>query len=433
MRSLAKIGALLLGFGIAVGAASLAHAQAMGRVTCTVTDTDGNALQGVTATVTTQDLATFKQVKTSDKRGKFTVAVADATLTYDVKLEKEGYVPLVDKLKAPAGGFTTKEFVMLKPGQEGAPAAAPTPSADGTNVAQPTGGDRAVTTYNEGVDAQSTGDLDLAEKRFREAAEMDPTLAAAFTGLAGVALQRQQYQQAASYAEQAIAIDPGDFRALHLRYEAYRQLGDAAKTTEAAEALKKAGGGEAAAKMMFNEGAEAYNSGNFAVAKSKFEQVVVLDPELLQAHVALASLYLRDRQYPAAQKEAEAALERDATNIKAMQILYDSARLAGDADTAKATLDKLVQADPEWAATGLFQHAVELYNHDQAAEAITVLEEVLKVRPDHARAHYILGLALFNSGDMAGAKQHLQRFLELAPDDPDAAVAKEMLGYVNKG
>lgn len=430
MGSLPKIGALLLAGGLAAGTASPAHAQAMGRVTCTVVDKDGAALQGVTATVTSQELTTFKQVKTSDKRGKFTIAVADATLTYDIKLAKEGYVPLVDKVKAPAGGFATKEFVMLKPGQVGAPAAAPTPSATGSNAAASTGGDRAVTTYNEGVDAQSAGDLDLAETRFREAANLDPTLAAAFTGLAGVAMQREQYQEAASFAEQAIAIDPGDFRALQLRYEAYRQLGDAAKTADAAEALQKAGGGEAAAAMLFNEGAEAYNSGNLAVAKSKFEQVVVLNPELVQAHVALGAIYLRDRQYPAAQKEAEAALQREPNNIKAMQIRYDAARLGGDMATAKATLDTLVQADPEWAATGLFQHAVELYNKNQTAEAITALEEVLKVRPDHARAHYILGLALFNTGDMAGAKQHLQRFLELTPDDPDAAVAKEMLGYV---
>ena len=430
MRSLTKMAPLLLGLGVAAGSASLAHAQAMGRVTCTVVDTEGNTIQGATATVTSQDLSTFKLVKTSDKRGKFTVAVADATLTYDIKLEKDGYVPLVDKVKAPAGGFTTKEFVMLKPGQEGAPAAAPTPSATGSNAAASTGGDRAVTTYNEAVSAQAAGDLDLAATRFREAAQLDPSLAAAFTGLAGVAMQREQYQEAASFAEQAIAIDPGDFRALRLRYEAYRQLGDAAKTADAAEALKNAGGGEAAAALLFNEGAEAYNSGNLAVAKSKFEQVVVLNPELVQAHVALGTLYLRDRQYPAAQKEAEAALQREPNNIKAMQIRYDSSRLGGDMATAKATLDTLVQADPEWAATGLFQHAVELYNNNKAAEAITVLEEVLKVRPDHARAHYILGLALFNTGDTAGAKQHLQRFLELTPDDPDAAIAKEMLGYV---
>jgi len=407
----------------------MASAQAMGRVTCTVTDKDGNKLQGVTATVTSQELGTFKQIKTSNKHGKFTVAVADATLTYDIKLEKEGYVPLVDKVKAPAGGFTTKEFVLLKPGQEGAPAAEPTPSADSTNVAAPTSASRAITTYNEGVDAQAAGDLDLAETRFKDAAALDPTLAAAFTGLAGVAMQRQQYTEAASYAEQAIAIDPGDFRALHLRYEAYRQLGDSAKMAEAAEALKKSGGGEAAAKMLFNEGAEAYNNGDLAGAKSKFEQVVVLDPELVQAHVALATLYLRDHQYPAAEKEAGEVLQREPNNVKALQIRYDASRLSGDMETAKAALDKLVQVDPEWAATGLFQHGVELYNNDKAAEAITVLKEVLKVRPDHARAHYILGLALFNTGDMAGAKEHLQRFLELTPDDPDAAVAKEMLSY----
>ena len=31
---------------------------------------------------------------------------------------------------------------------------------------------------------------------------------------------------------------------------------------------------------------------------------------------------------------------------------------------------------------------------------------------------------------VAEAKEHLQRFLELAPDDPDAAAAREMLAYL---
>jgi Flp pilus assembly protein TadD len=65
--------------------------------------------------------------------------------------------------------------------------------------------------------------------------------------------------------------------------------------------------------------------------------------------------------------------------------------------------------------------------HDETAQA---LGRVLEVEPDHARAHYLLGTALFNTGQTELAADHLRRFVELAPDDPDVAIAEELLAYV---
>jgi Tfp pilus assembly protein PilF len=42
----------------------------------------------------------------------------------------------------------------------------------------------------------------------------------------------------------------------------------------------------------------------------------------------------------------------------------------------------------------------------------------------------MLGLCYVNSGDNAKAKEHFSRFLELAPDDPDAGTAAEMVQYL---
>ena len=55
----------------------------------------------------------------------------------------------------------------------------------------------------------------------------------------------------------------------------------------------------------------------------------------------------------------------------------------------------------------------------------------LRARPDEARAHFVLGMASFNLGDAENARTHLTRFVELAPDDPDAAIAHELLQYSN--
>jgi Tfp pilus assembly protein PilF len=71
-----------------------------------------------------------------------------------------------------------------------------------------------------------------------------------------------------------------------------------------------------------------------------------------------------------------------------------------------------------------------MFNAGNMAGAQQALEQALQADPDLPKAHYTLGLAYANTGDSAKAKEHLQRFLELAPDDPDAATAKEMLDYL---
>ena len=57
------------------------------------------------------------------------------------------------------------------------------------------------------------------------------------------------------------------------------------------------------------------------------------------------------------------------------------------------------------------------------------LEYVLKADPDLARAHYLLGMALYNSGRADEGRPHLERFIELAPEDPDVEIAKGLLSY----
>jgi hypothetical protein len=42
---------------------------------------------------------------------------------------------------------------------------------------------------------------------------------------------------------------------------------------------------------------------------------------------------------------------------------------------------------------------------------------------------FLLGMAEYNIGQIENAKINLARYLELAPDGPDAALAKEMLKY----
>jgi Flp pilus assembly protein TadD len=124
-----------------------------------------------------------------------------------------------------------------------------------------------------------------------------------------------------------------------------------------------------------------------------------------------------------------AALEREPDNLQALKLSFDAGRLSGNTDMAAHALDRLVELDPNWIATVLFEHGAELFNADQAANAAFVLSYVVKADPELARAHFMLGMALFNSGRQAEGREHLEKFIELAPEDPDAEIARGLLSF----
>lgn len=405
-----------------VATANDATAQAAGRISGKVADQAGNPIEGVQVTALSPSLESFKIEKTTNKKGKFTIAFTDSGIRYVVEIKKDGYKTIMAPINPVAGQTQLVEYVLL-------PAEGDEQGA--TSRAAMTGASRAVQVYNEGVEAQRAGDLELAAKKYNEAAGMNPDLAAPHTSLAAIAHMQGDYAAAAAEAEKALVIDPTDARAMQIRFDAYRLAGDKEKTKEAEQGLRELGGLSETAARIFNEGAEAYNAGDMATAVSKFQQAADLDPSLVQARLVLAKMFFSQGNLSGALARAEEVAALDPGNGEALRIAYDSALRLGDTDKAAKALDGLAVSDPEWAATGLFKLATELYDNGQTEAARHALERVLKADPDHARAHYLLGVALFNSGQTVPATEHLQRFLELAPDDPDVAIAKDLLAYAD--
>jgi tetratricopeptide (TPR) repeat protein len=413
-------------FAVAVGVASICHSQAFARLAAKIVDQDGEPVQGALVTVTSAEVPSFKHSKKTNKRGQTIVTFTVGTAIYDFTIEMEGFQTLTVEVQPRVGTIEDRVFTLSPIGVavvSDRPAPAETPAA-------PTLASRKVRRYNEGVEAQQEGDLDGAMAMFREAAEIDPEFAPAYAGIATVAIEQGNYEEAAAAAERAAVLDPENFRALQLRYDAYRLLGDDAKAAAAAEALKKAGDISEATAQIFREAVEAYQAGESEVAKARFRQALDLDPELVPAYANLAQIYLREGDAARAAAMADEVLRRRPGDVPALKVQYEALHQLGDDEGAERALEAVVAADPEWATTALFDHAQELFNANRIEEAGTIAEDILTVQPDHPGSLYLAGLCANSAGDTAAAKAHLEHFLEVAPDHQMAPVAREILKYL---
>ena len=104
---------------------------------------------------------------------------------------------------------------------------------------------------------------------------------------------------------------------------------------------------------------------------------------------------------------------------------YFSLERAGGAGLENALVSYLDRA-PD-ALAELLEQAKKIFESGDAVEAARRLQQLVVARPEEARVHYHLGLALASSGNADDAKRHLRRFISLAKGDPEVALAEAMI------
>jgi tetratricopeptide (TPR) repeat protein len=99
------------------------------------------------------------------------------------------------------------------------------------------------------------------------------------------------------------------------------------------------------------------------------------------------------------------------------------------------------------AAQGYFRRALEISPEDPAAannvgeiffsnqkidDAVAYFELAIKIKSDWPKAYHRLGLVYLNKGDFPKALENLKKFLELDPQNPEAANVKAMIATIEQ-
>lgn len=344
----------------------------------------------------------------TDKRGEFEIDLATVEGPYQIYFEAEGYAPFDSEVELMPGERMDLEITLLdeETGRRNA----------------------AIAAYNEGAELHAEGQMEEAEARFRRAVELDPEVAQGWLGLADVLVVTGRAEEALTAIETYLALEPENVQGQRLAYEIYRRAGRTEKAEELAEELGIEASSRDLAVELYNEGALASQKADYDAALAKFREAVEMDPTLGPAYAGIASILYNQGEMEEAETAARKAVEFQEDHAQSQRILYLVLASLGKPE-ASEVWQAYRELDEPGAVDLLYLTADRDFRDDQAKAARKNLEVVLSIDPDHARAHFLLG-KIYAGSDPAKAKEHLQRFLELAPDDPEAPTAEAMLEYM---
>ncbi len=268
--------------------------------------------------------------------------------------------------------------------------------------------------------------------------------------------KKGEYAAAIPEWEKALAMSPGDARALNNFGQTLEHTG---KTEEAIAEFRKA----VEAKPLYPEAqsnlAIALASiGRLTEAVEHFKLAIETNPGYAEAHSNLGHVLAEQGRIPAAIEEYEEALRINPDYAEAHNNLGFALASAGKLDEAVAQYNQAIASDPKYAhaynnlglalaiegkmddAAGNFAKAVELdpaygsaegnlgkalleKNNPTASDvdaAVGHLKKALELGPETAEAQTNLGLGLAEKGQVDEAIGHFERALEIQPGFADA-------------
>ncbi|MCD6451392.1 MAG: tetratricopeptide repeat protein [Acidobacteria bacterium] len=157
-----------------------------------------------------------------------------------------------------------------------------------------------------------------------------------------------------------------------------------------------------------------------------FEQILKENPQIYTLEKNIGSAYFELGNYDKALEHYQKYLENDPTATDVLINIVNTYLEKGELDNALAYLEKIKEetiTDP----VTFYNIGSLFFGKGDTDLAIKYYQKTLLKDPNFADAYFQLGLCYFQKGDMEQAKINFKKVIELAPDSPNASLAKEFL------
>lgn len=168
-------------------------------------------------------------------------------------------------------------------------------------------------------------------------------------------------------------------------------------------------------------------------AEPFFQKALTLDENAGTAFYGLANLYYNQERFEEAAKLYEKAIKTGLDSADAYFMLGKSLEQAGSDRLALPYLQRAVELNPEDVEIAL-SYGILLAKMELYKEARPVFESILVTAPDHADAHYNMGLLyIVDTEDKASAMSHLEQAFTAEPEHTQARYVFDMLKIGEQG
>lgn len=244
--------------------------------------------------------------------------------------------------------------------------------------------------FQHGQDALNRGQLDAAERAFRQVLAVNPQLAGAYANLGVVYMRRKQWA-----------------KALEMLHKADRLLPQVPG-------------------IRLNIGLAYYRQSEYLKAIPPFESVVRDQPQSLQARHLLGLCYFFADRWADAANTLERLWTQENTQLNYLYVLSIAAHRAGKKELDEKATTQLVRVGEGSPEFHLFMGKAHL-NLEQYDLALDDFQAAAQADPKLPFVHFNLGLAYLKKQDYEQARDE---FLKDAAVEPDLALNYDELGDV---
>lgn len=164
----------------------------------------------------------------------------------------------------------------------------------------------------------------------------------------------------------------------------------------------------------FREAAEHLLAKRFEPAEERALAALRAYPQMASAQRVLGLVYLQQGRMDRAISVLEASLRNEPFHPEALTNLAFAYLQAQNPGLAMELIETCRRLHPDY-KPALLQHGIMLLSRPDAEEAVAVLREAVEAFPNLPGPRNNLAVALVRSGDIAGAREQLERVLEMDP------------------
>ncbi|MGB6942606.1 MAG: tetratricopeptide repeat protein [Bryobacteraceae bacterium] len=180
---------------------------------------------------------------------------------------------------------------------------------------------------------------------------------------------------------------------------------------------------------------KAMDAQNLPDVASHLEAVVAASPKAWQAWHGLGVIDERLNKLPEARAAYEHAIEDDPKMLQPRLTLARLCIKTKDWNCAATAAEGLIKEDSKHPYPEIYLHlAVARYELKDLDGAQKSVEEAIHLDPQmkRPRAEYVLGRILEAKGDVAGAKEHMTKYLQLEPAPADIDLVRAHIDDLGK-